>query len=132
VISNSLGDTTLNYKVNGTFLYDEDITNSAVQFYTLNKYNNNFALKVSNMAWVANQLTEYQYTKAHNNQFYAGRFNYVGQTLRNGNQGVVGAGIGMRTPLEVTYKATPRATANPDQVSKEYELNFYVSHLQKL
>lgn len=128
----SLGDETYNFKSNGTFMYDQDINNDAVAFYLNSIYNNGFSSKISNYQWVASTLGNSQYTDSDNNQFFAGKFHYVGQSFRNGQVGVVGAGTGMRTPLEYNLKATPAKTANPDQTSKEIELNFYIGSTKTL
>lgn len=125
-VSKSLGDEVYNWKSNGVYIYDQDIDNSAVAFYLNSQYNNNYASKISNYQWVASALTNAQYSDLFDNSFMCGNFHYVGQSFRNGQVGVVGAGTGMRTPLEYHLQANPAKASNPTQDDQEIELNFYV------
>ena len=71
--------------------------------------------------------------------FYQGRFNYTGQSLRNGNSGVQGGGTGIRVPMEFQLAATPRADGSKgggafsiDQTDQEIVLNIYVTNTKLL
>jgi hypothetical protein len=58
---------------------------------------------------------------------YRGTQQYVALDFANGNPEVFGGGTVMKQALEVEYKATPRLTANPNQVNKQHETLFYVT-----
>lgn len=139
-ISNSLGDVEYNWRINGAFLYDKDIADSATQYYLNAEYNGSFGMKISNVGWIADKLSEDQLALAADDiatGFYNGRFYYVGQSLRNGNAGVQGGGTGIRVPIEFLLKATARSTAAPgefniNQDEQEIVLNIYVTNTKLL
>jgi len=138
--SMALGDEELNYRVNGNFLFDDDVSNASLIYYLNSQYNNGFALKVPFPAYNLNALSDQQYVLAspadatqRNFTVYEGKMHYIGQSFRNGNDGVVGAGTSMRVPLEINYKqsavvsqASADANGQPQQVSKTYAMNHYV------
>jgi hypothetical protein len=139
-VSLSLGEVEYNWRINGAFLYDKDITSSAVQYYLNAEYNGSFGLKVSRKAWALDALSQHQ-DKLNSadigDSAYAGRFYYVGQSLRNGNSGVQGAGTGIRVPIEFLLASTAQEDPSagdftPKQANAEVVLNIYVSNTKLL
>jgi len=131
--STSLGDYSYNWRINGSFLFDNNIVNSTDQYYLLSEYAAGNGLKVLNDMFVNNQLKVAQQTSTKaDNRLIRGRMNYIGQSLRNGNQGIYGAGTAIRNPVELDLQVTPRSANFPDQVTKEYVMNFYVSNSKLL
>lgn len=138
--SHALGDEEINYRVNGNFLFDDDVDNASLIYYLNSQYNNGFALKVPFPAYNLNSLSNQQFPLAtpadatqRNFTVYEGKMHYLGQSFRNGNDGVVGSGTSMRVPLELVYRqsavvsqADAAANGQPQQVSKTYSMNHYV------
>ena len=59
---------------------------------------------------------------------WRGRWYYLGLSLRNCNQGVVGACTAIRTPIDLNLTITPRIATDPKQSTTELVGNIYVSN----
>lgn len=129
----SLGDVTHNWKINGVLLFDDDISQSSISYYLNSEYNNDNGLNVPRIAWICDQSTLDQDDNARASHFeWRGRWYYLGQSLRNGNQGVVGAGTAIRTPIDLNLTITPRIANDPKQSTTELVGNIYVSNTKIL
>lgn len=121
----AFGDETLNYRVNGTFVFDDDISNDALMYYLNSLYNNGNGLKVSPHAWSNSKLVIAQGLADDNTKdLYGGAFHYIGQDFKT-NPGVFGGGIGFKVPLDIEYSYTNGAA--PDNALKEHDALFYIS-----
>lgn len=121
----AFGDETLNYRVNGTFVFDDDISNDALMYYLNSLYNNGNGLKVSPHAWSNSKLVISQgLADSNTTDFYRGSFHYIGQDFKT-NPGVFGGGIGFKVPLDIEYSYVNGAV--PDAKLLEHDALFYIS-----
>lgn len=102
-----IGEKEYNWRINGSLLFDKDIKDETIQYYLLTEYNGGYGVRVSRNTFASNSLVQKQYADlivdAQRNQVtdYIGRFNYLGQSLRNGSAGVFGAGTLINTPIDL-------------------------------
>jgi hypothetical protein len=124
----ALGDVELQVKANGLNYFERPIVNPSLLYQQLTYAQNGMALKLPYNAYnVDNRTDKIEQNDQTLYLNYRGTQQYVALDFENGNPSVFGGGTIMKQALEVEYKATPRTTANPDQVNKQHEVLFYVS-----
>tara|TARA_R110000787_G_scaffold64806_1_gene146214 strand:- start:2243 stop:3640 length:1398 start_codon:yes stop_codon:yes gene_type:complete len=126
--SMSLGNVTLQTRVNGQNVYDRPISNQTV-LYGLTTYSeNNMALKLPINACRVDSKTLVNFRQSASKFYldYRGSMNYLKQDFTNGNAGVFGSGTLFTTAAEIDYSVVPAVNASPDQTDQR-DMLFYVS-----
>ncbi len=115
--SMSMGDETLQMKVNGLNLFDRPIVTQPM-IYQLTTYSEDgMTLKVPYNAWSVTDQSLRAYEQSTNSLYldYRGGFHYTKVDFSNANSGVFGSGTMMKTACEVEHTITPRTATNPNQ-----------------
>lgn len=115
--SMSMGDETLQLKVNGLNLFDRPITTQPL-IYQLTTYSEDgMTLKVPINAWQVTDQTLRASQQSTNSLYldYRGGFHYTKIDFSNANSGVFGSGTMMKTAAEIEHVITPRTATNPNQ-----------------
>lgn len=115
--TDALGDETIQFKMNGINVFERPIDKSCLVYQNLNYVNDNLPLKIPYNAYNCNDFTLTQMNQSTQDLYkdYRGSFHYVGIDVRNGNQGVFGAGTIQQSAFEVDYKVTPRNSSTSEQ-----------------
>jgi hypothetical protein len=123
----TLGDIKLQIKANGLNVYERPIVNPSILYQQTTYAHNGMALKLPyNSFNVDSRTSEIPQSDETLYLDYRGTQQYVAVDFSNGNGGVYGGGTIQRQAMEVEYTATPRQTANPNQVTRQVDVNFYL------
>lgn len=127
----SLGDESLQLKINGLNLFDRPI-NTQPMLYQLTTYSEDGrTLKIPYNAWAVTKQSLKAYLQpnlAINPEYfdYRGGFHYIKVDLSNANSGVFGSGTVMKTAAEIEHVITVRTETNPNQKTR-MDVFFYAT-----
>lgn len=126
--STSMGDESLQMKVNGLNLFDRPITVQPLLYQLTTYSEEGRTLKIPLNAWAVSNNSLNKTTQNTSALYldYRGGFHYLKVDFSNANSGVFGSGTIMKTATEIEYNVTPRTNANPDQTATN-DMLFYAS-----
>jgi hypothetical protein len=126
--STSMGDESLQMKVNGLNLFDRPITVQPLLYQLTTYSEEGRTLKIPLNAWACSNNSLNKTTQNTSALYldYRGGFHYLKVDFSNANSGVYGSGTIMKTATEIEYNVTPRTNANPDQTATN-DMLFYAS-----
>ncbi len=126
--STSMGDESLQMKVNGLNLFDRPLTVQPLLYQLTTYSEEGRTLKIPYNAWEASNNSINKTTQNTNALYldYRGGFHYLKVDFSNANSGVFGSGTIMKTATEVEYNITPRTLTNPPQKATN-DMLFYAS-----
>lgn len=130
--SDSVGDESLQVKVNGLQIFERPVSNPATIYQLLNYYNGGLSLKVPYQVFNG---TEYSNTAMDFNPDFnelLGTQHYIGLDFKNGNNGIQGSGTVMTEALQVEYTNTPNNGSTLDNQRLAHDVFFYVSFSKML
>ena len=127
----SLGDESLQLKVNGLNLFDRPISTQPMLYQLTTYSEDGRTLKIPYNAWAVTRqslLAYQQPTVASSGEYYdyRGGFHYIKVDLSNANSGVFGSGTVMKTACEIEHSITPRTATSPNQKVK-MDVFFYAT-----